>query len=674
MTDLIAIPSFCNISTEASLLIIFMSQRGELNPLLRRPLYIFDLPPELLLSLFPCASTQQLQPSIHEQSAEEIKDLRESTATPEEGVAPPTACNLCRVTYGNVQDQRQHVRSDLHRYNLKLAVKQQPAVDEQTFARLIGDLDESISGSSDSESEADEEKNGRDTTLSALLKRQAKLSRPTEEPLHHVSRKPAAGNAPMLWMQSPRIGNENVLGLYKGLLSHEEQARASTSLIDILKSKQLTSIQAKHSGNGVSTDPKPSNTRDPHYFLCMIGGGHFAAMVVSLVPEVRKGPGGVEERHAIVEAHKTFHRYTTRRKQGGSQSANDNAKGNAHSVGSSIRRANEAALEAEVRAILADWRAMIDTAELLFVRASGTTNRRTLFEPYDGQVLNSRDARLRGFPFSTRRATQAELLRSFQELTKLKLSTLVTVAPTEEPKAQPKPRAAKPKTESVQLSKEDETALLHTSQLQNLIRRSKAPGVMLYLSKNELAPDFNFFPPDEHHHAPSPLHLSASTNSPAIVTFLLTQAKADPTLKNGDGKTAYELAGDQKTRDAFRVARHQLGEKAMQWSAAHIPSGLTQQEADARAEAEKISEEAIEADRRKADLEHIKLLEEQRNVNRIEKKAGTGRSLAAAIQKTGEEKREEDARGLTPEQRTKLERERRARAAEARMKTMQAGR
>jgi hypothetical protein len=66
----------------------------------------------------------------------------------------------------------------------------------------------------------------------------------------------------------------------------------------------------------------------------MIGGGHFAAMIVALALEVRKGQGGVKERHAIVKAHKTFHRYTTRRKQGGSQSANDNAKGNAHSAGS----------------------------------------------------------------------------------------------------------------------------------------------------------------------------------------------------------------------------------------------------------------------------------------------------------------------------------------------------
>jgi hypothetical protein len=37
-------------------------------------------------------------------------------------------------------------------------------------------------------------------------------------------------------------------------------------------------------------------------------------MTVALAPEMRKGQGDVEERHTIVKAHKTFHRYTARQK------------------------------------------------------------------------------------------------------------------------------------------------------------------------------------------------------------------------------------------------------------------------------------------------------------------------------------------------------------------------
>ena len=631
--------------------------QAETNPFLRRPLYLYDLPPELLYTL-TLAGGAQSQP---DSSPPEVLEERASSST---------ACALCKVTFTNVQDQRNHVKSDFHRYNLKLSVKQQPPIDEATFVRLIGDLDESLSGSESDSSEDDEEDGAKegDSTLTALLRRQAKISHPISNRDADVSKKRGAGNAPMIWLSSPKVGEDVGLGVYKAVLSSDEQEQASKTLVEIIQKKQLKSRPGKSSGQTqLATN---SSQTDPHFFLCMIGGGHFAAMVVSLAPEIRKGSGGVEERHAVVKAHKTFHRYTTRRKQGGSQSANDNAKGNAHSAGSSIRRYNEAALEADVRGVLHDWKAMIDTAELLFIRATGSTNRRTLFGPYDGQILRSSDKRVRGFPFNTRRATQAELLRSFQELTRLKVGKLVESVPEKPAGEKATPKEPKPKIQTPKLSKEEEAAQFHTSQLHALIRRSKAPGVLLYLSKNELSPDFAFFPPSDYHHAPTPLHASASTNSPALVLALLTNAKANPTLRNGDGKTAYEIAGETKTRDAFRIARHQLGESAFDWSAASVPSPLSQEEADSKNAQDKAGSDSAEAQRRKADLEKIHQEEEKRNVNRIERKAGVGKTLAAAVEKTGAEKREEETRGLTPEMRMRLERERRARAAEERMRRM----
>ncbi len=140
--------------------------------------------------------------------------------------------------------------------------------------------------------------------------------------------------------------------------------------------------------------------------MCMIGGGHFAAMIVSLAPKVSKHSAGADQRQANVIAHKTFHRYTTRRKQGGGQSANDAAKGAAHSAGSSLRRYNEAALEQEIRLLLTEWKDLIASCQLIFLRATGSSNRRILLGPYEGQVLRHNDPRNRTFPFNTRRATQ----------------------------------------------------------------------------------------------------------------------------------------------------------------------------------------------------------------------------------------------------------------------------
>jgi hypothetical protein len=642
-----------------------MAAQGETNALLRRPLYLFDLPPEILSSLTVASKEQPQQ----EPSPTPDPIVRQSLN--EDGIAITTSCTLCRVSFANVQDQRQHVKSDFHRYNLRLSIKQQPPIDESTFVRLIGDLDESLSGSDSEDSDEDlGDSEPGDTALAALLRRQAKLSSKDTNDNTDALDKPRPSNAPLLWLASPKFGDDIGLGVYRATLLHEEQAEASTSLVDILKRKQLKPRMGKASGQE-QQDPAQIRQKDPHYFLCMIGGGHFAAMVVSLVPELRKGPGGVEERHAIVKAHKTFHRYTTRRKQGGSQSTNDNAKGNAHSAGSSIRRYNEAALETDIRSVLSEWRHLIDTAELLFVRATGSANRRVLFGPYDGQVLRSNDKRLRGFPFSTRRATQSELLRSFQELTRLKVGTLTKPEPESTSEAKTAPKQVKDKPQAPKLSKDEEAAAFHTSQLHALIRRTKAPGVLLYLTKNELSPDFKFFPPSEHHHAPGPLHASASHNSPALILSLLTKAKADPTLTNADGKTAFDIAGDVKTREAFRIARHQLGETAFDWSAAHVPSALSQEEVDKRNADEKTASQAAEIQRRRADLERIRLEEESRSANRLERKAGVGKTLAAAVEKTGSEKREEEMRGMNSEMRLKLERERRARAAEERFKKMQ---
>lgn len=634
------------------------------NPYTRRPLYIYDLPPELIETL-----TLHTTTAIRQQPAEEQPEQgSRQRSLNEDGVSTSMACALCKATFRDVSDQRQHVRSDLHRYNLKLQLKQLPPIDEATFVKKIGELDESISGSESEESEDEEEStNPNDTTLSALLKRQARIAQQDEEGGQTPLRKRGPGNAPMYWLTSPKLPEGTGLGIYRAILSNQEQESAQKDLLDILKKKQIQPIHAKHSSGSQDSMLRSS---DPHFFLCMIGGGHFAAAIIGLAPEVRKGPGGVEERHAVVKAHKTFHRYTTRRKQGGSQSANDNAKGNAHSVGSSIRRANEAALELDIRNLLAEWKSMIDSAELVFVRATGSQNRRTLFGPYDAQVLTSRDKRLRGFPFSTKRATQNELIRAFQELTRAKVDKLVEEEPekqAEQPKAvqKPKPQPAKP-------TPEQEEALLHTSQLQNLIRRSKAPGVLLYLKKNDLSANFTFYPPDQgtNHHAPTPLHLAASQSAAAVVTALLTKTDADPTITNSDGKVPYDIAGDSRSHDAFRVARHTLGEKAYNWSASHIPSPLSPEEAEAKAKKEEQQANTAEADRRKAELARLKQEEEARKTGKIERRAGAGKALGAIPEKSWTEKNEEDLRGLTPEMRQRLERERRARAAEARMKAL----
>ncbi|KAK5174802.1 uncharacterized protein LTR77_001885 [Saxophila tyrrhenica] len=678
-----------------------MAQQQQQDELFPRPLYVFDLPEEILYTL-----QLRIQPTAAgpDESASSNTPLKldphaiEGTEGEEATPSSATSCALCGLSFNDLQEQRSHARSDLHGYNIKQKMRGRKAVTEPEFEKLIGQLDESLSGSDSTESDDSDEEGAdgakKESTLSALLKRQAKVTDGDAEDAPSKKRKRGAGKPPMIWFSTPKIPSNTSLGIYRAIFSNDQQAKEE-GVVETIQQKQLSPKPApapqkpkreeEEEDGGVPVGPQiPQGTSaaGPHYFLCMIGGGHFAAMLVSLTPKMTK-KNGIEDRSATVIAHKTFHRYTTRRKQGGAQSANDNAKGNAHSAGSSIRRYNEVALTTEVRDLLTEWKPLIDSADLLFIRATGSTNRRTLFGPYEGQVLSIKDERLRGFPFSTRRATQSELMRAFVELTRVKVNTVDEAALARQAEEEAA-KAAKAQAETTgkpatpkpaKPSKADEEATLHTTQLQALIRRSKAPGMLSYIQSNNLSPDFRFFPPEQNHHAPTPLHLAASSNSPACVFALLVKAGADPTLPNPDGKTPFDITGDRPTRDAFRLARSQLGEPKWPWDTANVPSALSQAEVDSRTAREKqeaASEAEAEKARKAAEAERLREQDKARMGEQREKRFGKGR-VVEKPRVTAEERRAEEARGMTEDMRVRLEREKRARAAEERMRRLAGG-
>lgn len=637
---------------------------------------VYDLPPEVLSTLSLKADAETQDPSQLE-TPPSTPPSDQSTDAPAATGTGSQSCSLCGLTFATVVEQRSHQKSDLHHYNLKQKLRGQKPVTEADFEKLIGDLDESLSGSDSEDSEDDEVGDKKESTLTALLKKQATLAEKQaggddDEKEWGRGKRRGSGKPPMMWFSSPSLPENIYFGIYRVLFTNEELAKED-EILEAIKKRQLPPLALPKVGKDGSLPPIAY--KGPHIFLCMIGGGHFAAMVVSLAPRQTKSGPGPMNREATVLAHKTFHRYTTRRKQGGSQSANDNAKGAAHSAGSTLRRYNEQALVDDVRQLLSDWKGLLDTSDLLFIRATGMTNRRTLFGPYEGQVLRANDTRIRGFPFSTRRATQNELMRSFIELTRLKVKEILPIDPAIAAEATAKQQAkesSKPsKPAPPKLTEEEETAILHTQQLQALIRRSKLPALLSYLKTNSLPLDFRFHPADANHHAPTPLHLAAAQNSAPLVSGLLVRGGADPTILNGDGsgKTAFELAGDRATRDAFRVARSELGEASWDWDTARVPAPIKKEDAEKREERERAEADRKETERRKA--EEARLKNEGPKVVASGKKAGG--VLGSGVEKSAQEKRLEEVRGLTPEQRARLERERRARAAEERLRRMQGG-
>ncbi|KAL8987264.1 MAG: hypothetical protein Q9177_003503, partial [Variospora cf. flavescens] len=392
--------------------------------LLKKPLYgklsieilFFDLPHELLVTLQP-KDASLLQSNLGDISPR--VDSNSDDGKVEKPVS--TSCVLCSAKFPDILEQRRHVKSDWHGYNLKQKLKGHKPVTEVDFEKLVEDLDESLSGSESSNSDEDDD-DQKESTLTTLLKKQARLGQSKAESLHDSlsfkSRKHGAGSPPLIWFSSPLLSSNTVLGVYRALFTSAEHEQ--DDMAKVLRNKQLQPVPPKPSVDASNGVTLPSTMTSPQIFLCMVGGGHFAGMIVSLAPKTGKKSSGAEERQAMVVAHKTFHRYTTRRKQGGAQSSNDSAKGAAHSAGASIRRYNEVALESEIRTLLTQWKDLISNSQLIFVRATGSSNRKTLFGPYDGQVLHHNDSRNRNFPFSTRRATQAELMRAFVQLTRVR--------------------------------------------------------------------------------------------------------------------------------------------------------------------------------------------------------------------------------------------------------------
>jgi hypothetical protein len=105
-----------------------MSEVEKPHPLLQKPLLIYSLPSELLDTLTLKGETH---PQIEETPTANESE-QDNTAT---GKAGCTTCNM--NAFENVSQQREHVRSDLHKFNLKRKVSGQPVVMADEFDKML---------------------------------------------------------------------------------------------------------------------------------------------------------------------------------------------------------------------------------------------------------------------------------------------------------------------------------------------------------------------------------------------------------------------------------------------------------------------------------------------------------------------------------------------------------
>lgn len=257
----------------------------------------------------------------------------------------------------------------------------------------------------------------------------------------------------LMWFEAANVNPGTQYGVYRAALPVAGGGKKRIDggeLLKELKALQLPEQQPKGAPQG----------KERKWTLLMFGGGHFAGMVVSLVPKlVSKGKGKEKEKEVVVLEQKTFHRYTSEAlcsdlaatelifasvQRVGNREARKvpttmrTARPSQRALRSVVTtkwplptyvsflafsslRANVPRLRSqEVRDLLGSWKDQIDDSELVFLRCS-KSNYKTFFQ-YDDAVLDrsefavhsfafgaddssssAEDPRIRGFSFPTRR-------------------------------------------------------------------------------------------------------------------------------------------------------------------------------------------------------------------------------------------------------------------------------
>lgn len=295
------------------------------------------------------------------------------------------ACNSCNMEFQTREDQKDHFKSDWHRYNLQRKLKGKTTLTEEEFDDACGGSVSSISGS-DSDSETENAPPPRLPRPLQLQQQDDTLSScDSEGEMGGVSEGDTNAALEDSARKYPKIFFRNSEGLlvsvYRCVVYHKKvKAQNQTELISLIR----------------------NIPEEMKWAVLMCGGGHFA--------------GAVFDKEKLV-LHKTFHRYVVRAKRGTAQGTRD-SQGNApKSAGASIRRHNEAALKEDIKALLESWKSDLASCHKIFIRAPGGNKR--LFLHGKSPPFHKDDERVRMVPFPTRRPTLNEVRRVFEMLSSI---------------------------------------------------------------------------------------------------------------------------------------------------------------------------------------------------------------------------------------------------------------
>ncbi|WFD21955.1 hypothetical protein MEQU1_000615 [Malassezia equina] len=758
--------------------------------LLQAPLYAFDLPPSLASSLVvraaedesPATDAPPTPSSTQPEAAPAVKSI---------GVP---ACSLCPgcSTFHSVAEQRSHVRSLWHRFNLVLrqhaARGAQGALEPVTHEQLEL-MCASLERPDDDEEDMDE--------LSALLQQLDVREGPSDdEAARTVKSVHDALRSPLVWYETPAqaitVLEQTQLGLYRDTLfaaaggaatvdgtrvpplqvlaaprlevrpgthgwagkrvqgTHQVSRTMQMQVLDgagLVPWLRPDEVAASDDEDGSSSSSETATSEDDDKDLSvapaplpplrlwtffMMGGGYFAAATIALnvhsapLSERARARGTKPTRSVLMLAHKTFQRYTTRRKQGGAQSAQDASGRHAKSAGANLRRYGEAQLKADIHDLLnrPAWRELIQRSEHVWVRTSMRAAHGVLWQ-WPGHATSPLDEKqangtLSHIPIATQRPTLSEIVRVFWELTRVKVAHLSDAELAAQDEAHrdaiaralrqsaaqhgpAPPPPAPPKAPQVKKDEREARKRARYERLVTMVRKGRLSALTQWLARHEamLGEDTGTVPPAYEHAAPidrplpawwraaeargasqapmNLLHIAAAADQVDILHYLLVERRADPTLplsrEDGAHRTAYDVCGSKSARAVFR----RLMAEQPDWycwdemgpGGARVPSALTADMEEAQASKARSRRAAMREKMRERDA---KLEAETAGKQAATPApAPTPPPATTATAPTRGPQRLGGASGpgpdatLSEEMQRRIEREKRARAAEARM-------
>jgi hypothetical protein len=266
-------------------------------------------------------------------------------------------CKFCPdAGFHEAEEFREHHRSDWHNHNLSANLKKKPLLTEGDYAEFQKAL-----AACQSDSDEYEESGGESVDADAEDTEEVKIDSKIKFQL-----------------------KEQVYSLHRTLLFDSKQDyKSGTVTLQLVKdfiSRTSTSKWA--------------------FFLIRSGRVYAAIFDLSLPC-------------AELILHKSFKRYTERRKQGGSQMLRDKSGKVAKSAGSQLRRANEVELLKDVERLMESWRKELEECQLIFWNRN-FFSQIAMFQAE--KIIAKSDLRLRTLPFSISKPCIEEAIRSFKFL------------------------------------------------------------------------------------------------------------------------------------------------------------------------------------------------------------------------------------------------------------------